>query len=49
MKKLALIKELIILTLATTIISASVFFFMMPSHAAISSIAGLAIVLAVPP
>jgi uncharacterized membrane-anchored protein YitT (DUF2179 family) len=46
MKKIALIKELIILTLATSIISASVFFFMMPSHASISSIAGLAIVLA---
>lgn len=46
MKKLAFIKEIIILTLATSIISAAVFFFLMPSHASVSSIAGLAIVLA---
>ncbi len=46
MKKIAIIKEIIILTLATAMISASVFFFLMPSHASVSSIAGLAIVLA---
>lgn len=45
MKKLALIKEILILTLATTIIGAAVFFFLMPSHASVSSISGLAIVL----
>ncbi|SFC90463.1 YitT family protein [Butyrivibrio sp. YAB3001] len=45
MKTVALMKEICILTLATTIIGASVFFFLMPSHASVSSIAGLAIVL----
>lgn len=45
MKKLALIKELLILTFATTIIGAAVFFFLMPSHASVSSISGLSIVL----
>ncbi|WP_029319160.1 YitT family protein [Butyrivibrio sp. AE3004] len=45
MKKFELIKEIMILTLATTIIGAAVFFFLMPSHASVSSISGLAIVL----
>ncbi len=45
MKKFSLIKEITILTLATTIIGAAVFFFLMPSHASVSSISGLAIVL----
>lgn len=45
MKKVALIKEIIILTLATIVIGAAVFFFLMPSHASVSSISGLSIVL----
>ena len=45
MKKIALIKEVSILTVATIIIGAAVFFFLMPSHASVSSISGLAIVL----
>lgn len=43
MKKI--VKELVILTLATLLIAAAVFFFLIPSHASISSISGLAIVL----
>ncbi len=38
-------KEVLILTVATFIIAAAVFFFLIPSHAAVSSISGLAIVL----
>ncbi len=45
MKKFALIKEIFILTMATVIIGAAVFFFLMPSHASVSSISGLSIVL----
>ena len=45
MKKIELLKEICILTFATTIIGAAVFFFLMPSHASVSSITGLAIVL----
>jgi len=45
MKRFALIKEIFILTMATIIIGAAVFFFLMPSHATVSSIAGLSIVL----
>lgn len=41
----SIIKELFILTFAIIIIGAAVFFFLMPSHAAVSSISGLAIVL----
>lgn len=41
----SIIKEIFILTIATTIIGAAVFFFMMPSHASVSSISGFAIVL----
>ncbi len=40
------IKETIILTVAVFIVAAAVFFFLIPSHTAISSIAGLSIVLA---
>lgn len=39
------IKELVVMSFATLIIAAAVFFFLMPSHAAVSSISGLAIVL----
>ena len=45
MKKVEFLKELFILTMATIIIGAAVFFFLMPSHASVSSISGLAIVL----
>lgn len=45
MKKQSLIKELIILTGAVAIIAAAVFFFLVPSQTAVSSISGLAIVL----
>ena len=41
----SVIKELLILTVASIIIGAAVFFFLMPSHAAVSSISGFAIVL----
>ncbi len=40
-----LIKELLILTGATAIIASAVFFFLVPSHASISSISGLAMIL----
>lgn len=40
-----IIKETVILTIAVAIIAAAVFFFLIPSHAAVSSISGLAIVL----
>ncbi len=40
-----LIKEIIILTVAVTIIAAAIFFFLVPSHTSISSISGLGIVL----
>lgn len=39
------IKELVVMSFSTLIIAAAVFFFLMPSHAAVSSISGLAIVL----
>ncbi|SFI38271.1 Uncharacterized membrane-anchored protein YitT, contains DUF161 and DUF2179 domains [Pseudobutyrivibrio sp. OR37] len=41
----SIIKEMLILTVAIIIIGAGVFFFLMPSHAAVSSISGFAIVL----
>lgn len=45
MKKLELLKEIFILTVAIFIIACAVYFFLVPSHAAVSSISGLAIVL----
>lgn len=45
LKTLDLMKDIVLLTIATFIIAIAVFFFMMPSHAAISSVSGLAIVL----
>lgn len=45
MKKKELAKELAILTIAVAIISAAVFFFLVPSQTAVSSISGLAIIL----
>ncbi|SEA98425.1 Uncharacterized membrane-anchored protein YitT, contains DUF161 and DUF2179 domains [Pseudobutyrivibrio sp. ACV-2] len=41
----SIIKEIVVLTVATLIIGAAVFFFLMPSHASVSSISGFAIVL----
>ena len=40
-----LMREALILTVAMTIIATSVYFFLVPSHASISSISGLGIVL----
>ncbi len=45
MRFLNIIKELIILSIATLIIGIAVFFFLIPSHTSISSISGLSIVL----
>lgn len=45
MKKQGVFKEMAILTGAVAIIAAAVFFFLIPSHTAVSSISGLAIVL----
>lgn len=45
MKRQNLLKELVILTVAVAIIAAAVFFFLIPSQTAVSSISGLAIVL----
>ena len=45
MKKQNILKELLILTGAIALIDISVYFFLIPSHTAISSISGLAIVL----
>ena len=40
-----LVKETVILTAAVAIIAAAVYFFLVPSHASVSSISGLGIVL----
>lgn len=45
MKIKSICSEILILTIATIIIGAAVFFFLMPSHASVSSISGFAIVL----
>ena len=42
---LSLIKETAVLTIAVAIIAAAVYFFLLPSHASVSSISGLGIVL----
>ena len=39
------VKETLILTLAVAIIAAAVYFFLVPSHASVSSISGLGIIL----
>ena len=44
MNKKDLVKEILILTGADLIIACAVFFFLVPSHTAVSSISGLAIV-----
>lgn len=45
MKTRDIIKEFIIITVATAIVAAAVFFFLVPSHVSVGSISGLAIVL----
>ena len=45
MRFISLVKELLILSIATLIIAVAVFFFLIPSHASVSSISGFAIVL----
>ncbi len=45
MKTEQTIRELLVMTGATLIIAAAVFFFLIPSHAAVSSVSGLAMVL----
>ena len=46
MKTKITIKDMAIMTVGITIVAAAVFFFLMPSHCSVSSVAGLAIVLA---
>lgn len=41
-----MVKEFFIITIATSIVAASVFFFLVPSHVSVGSISGLAIVIA---
>ena len=45
LKGMKAVQELAVLAAATLITAAAVFFFLMPSHAAVSSVSGLAIVL----
>lgn len=45
MKKWETVKEFIVITFATIIVAAAVFFFLIPSHVSVGSISGLAIVL----
>ena len=45
MKKLENVKEFIMITVATAIVAAAVFFFLVPSHVSVGSISGLAIVI----
>lgn len=46
MKTKITIKDMAVMTVGITIVAAAVFFFLMPSHCSVSSVAGLAIVLA---
>lgn len=45
MKKWESVREFLMITVATIIVAAAVFFFLMPSHVSVGSISGLAIVL----
>ena len=45
MKKWEVIREFTMITAATIIVAAAVFFFLIPSHVSVGSISGLAIVL----
>ena len=45
MKKREAVWEFIMITFATVIVAAAVFFFLIPSHVSVGSISGLAIVL----
>ena len=44
-KQLKVINEFVMITFATAIVAAAVFFFLMPSHLAVGSISGLSIVI----
>ena len=44
-KQFAMIKEIFMITIATGIVAAAVFFFLIPSQVSVGSISGLAIVL----
>ena len=44
-KQLKIINEFVMITFATAIVAAAVFFFLMPSHLAVGSISGLSIVI----
>ncbi|MFR8227242.1 MAG: YitT family protein [Lachnospirales bacterium] len=46
MKKMSRIKEFLLITFATLIVAAAVFFFLIPSHVSVGSVSGLAMVLA---
>lgn len=46
MKKMSRIKEFLLITFATFIVAAAVFFFLIPSHVSVGSVSGLAMVLA---
>lgn len=46
MKKMSRIKEFLMITFATLIVAAAVFFFLIPSHVSVGSVSGLAMVLA---
>ena len=45
MRKTSTLREFFVITFATVIVAAAVFFFLMPSHVSVGSISGLAIVL----
>ena len=45
MKKSDFMKEFIVITFATLIVSAAVFFFLIPSQVSVGSISGLAMIL----
>ena len=47
MKKSDFMKEFIVITFATLIVSAAVFFFLIPSQVSVGSISGLAMILAI--
>ena len=46
MKKQSVFKDFLIITFATLIVAAAVFFFLIPSHVSVGSVSGLAMVLA---
>ena len=46
-KQLKVINEFVMITFATAIVAAAVFFFLMPCHLAVGSISGLSIVIGI--